>query len=300
MKSNQKDIHIYAYKIADNNEDLFGKIKKALEQVLNRLSKRKKGIIVANNEAEGKVQSISRVRKEDECYLIGYSSLNQAVGPAKGNTKGKIESFQLNQDEGYALMSAALYHPGTGAFLTTNIRGTLNPDDMLRLVLSLDKEAKGVLPCTPIPLIKEEVQVELERSDYCSGVDVTFCPSAMEETFKKEGFSLHNVCGLSGKEVYEGEVRIIFSKARKPSVMEQLKNIAKVFTGRSEEQVKRLRVNVKNNDDKQKKVLDLLNAHVNATVSVPVGADKYIKHDALFRALKNQLHQWEHLYRKDV
>lgn len=303
----KKEIHIYAYKITNNNKDLFGEIKNPIQDTLQdtllELSTQNppvtKSIQHVDSQTNDKVSSIYKVKHEDDCYLIGYSTLNQNEGPAKGNVRGDYEAFGLKRGEGYALMSAALYQPCTGAFLTTNIRGTLSADDMLQLILSHDKESGGATTATPIPLINPDVQATLEKSSYCSSLEVTFYPSAMEDAFNNEGMSLYQFCLFNSNEVYPVEVKLSISKVKDTKGMEWLRSFANFFIGKNKDQVKKLKAGlISDTNDQHVNILDLLNAHVHSVAKVTVGKDRFIEHDTLFDALKKQLREWSNLYKK--
>ncbi len=299
MMSRIHKIKINAFYINPSQDAILRDVNTSLVKSVERL----KGILASNDEAEkealsfecgngtGFFNQVCNIESRHGYHLIGFSRLSTKEGPARGNTKGEVQAFDLEEGEGFAQHTAVLFDPSRSAFLALSRKGTINQDGMLDYLRHWCPEDRELIVCTLKPVLRNDVDQKIKDGKVCTSFDVKFRPSALYEEDYKGSKSVLEFISMFGLEEFEGTVEISLKSQKKKPLKDritQLFHMRDVCKKRGGNGIESCSVGIRQDEDDALDTLDLLNASVSCTVNVPVGPNElYIGIDSLFRALES-------------
>lgn len=299
----KKKIHVYAFKLHSGAANLFcsslsAKITEKLEEWMKILHEGCDAQPIDGSQTE--YAQLNRVVKEDGMYYIGFAKLDMVDGPAKGNIRGELEAFKLNDDEGFARMSSALYDPKTNAFIVETSLSSLSAERMLNYIYDVENDNTGMrVRLTPIivPDVYDKIDSghkEMRR------IEIAINPQSLPEECYKNNKSLKSLIQSARSGSFDGTISVVLqargSSIIPDSIRKTFRPLWRFITSNSNEHdktVSKCKVRIKNPNEVGVEALDLINARVCKDVEVNVGRDRMVLYDVRFNALLNAYNEWK-------
>lgn len=309
MKGKKKIINVYAFKVSqvDGQQTLFCNsiaemMADKLHNVCSKINEFGR-IVKPLNANDTEYALINQIKKKGDCYLIGFSKLNMVDGPAKGDISGKLEPFQLNEDEGFSNMCSALYDTRTKAFIVETSLTGLSQDRMLDLIYDIESD-QTCMPVQLNPIVDANVYEKLNsRGVLIKKIELKLQPMFIPEMCYMGNRALKSVMTEAKKHDFDGDVTLVYQSSRSGSLSSRffrkfatLFGYVQKYDRNKPSGVTQCKVNIKDDVCPSMQVLDLIQARITYKSYVDVGLHRMVPYDNRFAVLEEAYSSWKHHY----
>lgn len=298
--SRLRKIYVYAQKLVLKNPTLFIKKPKDLlvpciDSLMMKPQNERNIVLDAQT---GEYAQLIEVKKVGKLYLLGFSKLNMADGPARGTLQGVVDAFPLSEDEGFANMSSVLYDPKKEAFITESSKCALSAAAMLDFLLQFAEQHDGV-SVDILSVVDADVFAKLDSGGkILRRIELGICPlniaDASLENFKAfDAFIMDE-----NRNRMDGVVYVTLQSGRSLPLTQRIgrmfDNVCEVIksTPAGSSPVTKCKVKVQNGEDGESEILDLLNARLQQVFSILVGNQRIIRYTKRYECLREAYRVW--------
>lgn len=256
-----------------------------------------------HSSSSGEYVQLLEIKKLKKHYLFGFGRLSTHEGPAKGNKKGIISSFNLGPDEGFTNFCAALYDPATGAFIAEQSKTSLSAETMLNCIQEIYPA-----PYTQVmyleSVLKKDILSQLREGITVTRLDFKFSPAGISQTDYDANIALSTAAQFANKDQKKGTIHLVIGSQGNDrntglSNMGQLllRGACTIISKYGEHApISKCEVKIKEEENLPAQTLDLLKAREKCNIVVNVGNDKIVSLSSRYGAIERAYNEWAPRY----
>lgn len=256
-----------------------------------------------HSNASGEYVQLLEIKEHKKHYLFGFGRLSTHEGPAKGNKKGSISSFNLGPDEGFTNFCAALYDPTTGAFIAEQSKTSLSAETMLDCIQEIHP-APYTQTMYLESVLKKDMLSQLREGITVTRLDFKFSPAGISQSDYDNNIALSTAAQFANKNQKKGTIHLVLGSQGNDrntglsSMGQLLLHGARTIISKYGEHapISKCEVKIKEEENLPAQTLDLLKAREKCNIVVKVGNNKIVDHASRYRAIEQAYSEWKASY----